>query len=145
MLKPITIEKHIHLPIHLHQLWNLVSRAEGLGSWLNAEVEIEACLGGRFQQIGHFQERDYVLQGRVLAVKAHCDLVIAYRLVTRQDEYWPIYTTLRFVLHGEDGGSQLDILHSGFENLPLSSRNGTYDAFVKAWDEAAARLKESVA
>ena len=57
---------------------------------------------------------------------------------------WPAPTRVTLQLHPAAGGCELDVLHQGFERLPLSACLTVWEAYRRRWREALERLAAAV-
>jgi uncharacterized protein YndB with AHSA1/START domain len=64
-----------------------------------------------------------------------------HRVVLAWEEAgWPAPTRVTLQLHPAAAGCELDVLHQGFERLPLSACLTVWEAYRRRWREALARL-----
>jgi hypothetical protein len=109
------------------------ARVEGEGRgallWLDGTVEEGASAGA-------WRER-----GRTLEITPPRRWVVAWE---RLDAGWPVATRVVLELHPCAGGCELDVLHQGFERLPLSSCLTVWEAYRHRWRTALERLAFAV-
>ncbi|MGH2625176.1 MAG: SRPBCC family protein [Anaerolineales bacterium] len=65
-------------------------------------------------------------------------------LLSWEEPGWPVPTRVTLTLHPAGGGCELDVLHQGFERLPLSTCLTVWEAYRRSWREALARLAVAV-
>jgi hypothetical protein len=58
----------------------------------------------------------------------------------RLDAGWPAATRLAVRLHPTPGGTEVDVLHEGFQRLPLSHCLTVWEAYRRRWRAALERL-----
>jgi uncharacterized protein YndB with AHSA1/START domain len=111
----------------------LVGEGEGGGAALLLEEAAPPWEGGA---AGAWRER-----GRTLEAEPSRRWVLAWE---RLEAGWPVATRVVVTLHATAGGCELDVLHQGFERLPLSSCLTVWEAYRRRWRVALERLAQAV-
>ncbi|HEX5760903.1 MAG TPA: SRPBCC domain-containing protein [Thermoanaerobaculia bacterium] len=66
-------------------------------------------------------------------------------LLSWEETGWRAPTRVTLQLHPAAVGCELDVLHQGFERLPLSTCLTVWEAYRRRWREALARLAAALA
>ena len=132
-MEPLSVIKEVEVGAPIDRVWHFVGTAEGLGRWFEAEVVLEQKAGGHYEERGAHEGVPYLIAGTVVNIDPPRELVVSCRIETTPESTWPIYTTMTFTLKTTDVGTMVKLVHSGFENLPESYREGYLKGFHAGW------------
>jgi uncharacterized protein YndB with AHSA1/START domain len=119
------IEREIHIAAPLQRVWDLITKAEHLGTWFgNAGADVDLKPGGAFALHWNDAASFY---GRVEAVEPPHR--VAYRWLSKRgsrDEPTAANSTLmEFALAADGAGTRLAVVESGFDGLDVSAAERT--------------------
>lgn len=150
----VQLRRRQALPLPVDEAWRWLAETERLAQWLAAAVRREgegvgsplwlegpapvAAPGGA-PGTGSDLWRE---RGRTLAADPPHRWVLAWQ---RLEAGWPVTTRVSLELHPAPSGCELDVLHQGFERLPLSSCLTIWEAYRRRWRLACERLAAAVA
>ena len=143
------IERTIVLRAPRSRVWRALSRAEEFGAWfgmaLEGAFEPGARLTGRMTTPGH--EHSSIL---IAVEQMQPEHLLSYRwhpgAVEPGVDYAHEPTTLvEFHLADVAGGTQLTVVESGFERIPLARRAAAFRENDQGWAEQLANLARYVA
>lgn len=124
----ITRSIDIHAPIE--KVWAAITEPELISQWFGDATEFEAAEGGK----GFFA---WNAHGKFRVVVEHVEPphVLVYRWAHREVDTEPTpqnSTVVRFELAEIDGGTKLDLLETGFEDLsdPQEAHNGNQEGWT---------------
>lgn len=143
------IEKTIVLRASRVRVWQALSRADEFGAWfgvaLDGAFEPGARLTGRMTTPGN---EDKTLEITVEQVQP--EHLLSYRWHPYAFEPGVDYsheptTLVEFRLADVDEGTQLTIVESGFDHIPLARRATAFRMHERGWEEQLARIARHVA
>ncbi len=137
------------LPVAVEEAWRWLVEPERLVEWLAARASLEGTGSAAVLTLeapspvpaatpapGLWRER-----GRTLEWAPPSRWVLAWE---RLEAGWPAATRVVLVIHPAAGGSELDVLHQGFERLPLSVCLTVWESYRHRWRQAFERLAASL-
>jgi uncharacterized protein YndB with AHSA1/START domain len=143
------IEKRVVLRAPRARVWRALSNADEFGRWFGVELEGPFVEGAalRGKVVGHPGYEHVVLE--LTVVKIQPEQYFAYRwhphAVDLNVDYSAEPTTLvEFTLAEAAGGTELTIVESGFDRVPLSRRAEAFRLNDEGWAEQAKRIERYV-
>ena len=129
------IERDVLIGAPVERVWELITRAEHLGTWFaNAGAEIDLRPGGAMSLTW---QRQGTVHGRVETVEPPHRF--AYRWVhtrdTRQEPIPANSTLTEFTLAAEGDGTRVSVVESGFDALDLdeAARAELFASHARGW------------
>lgn len=113
----VQLRRRQALPLPCEEIWPWLVEDEKIARWLPATGERRTT-------------RDSEAPRR---------LVLAW-----EEAGWPAPTRVTLQLHEAAAGCEADVLHQGFERLPLSACLTVWEAYRRRWREALERLAAAV-
>ena len=128
------------------RVWHFLGTEEGLKAWLGPK-EYEPRLNGRVLFVVPEGEDTYHMTGEVKRFDPPRELAFTWREQKVGGEPWPVPTLVSIRLLPADGGTVVQLTHSGFERLPEAIAAREYAGYVRGWERrpAMTRLQELVA
>jgi len=132
------IERTMFLPAPRARIWQLLADSREFGKWFGIEFNgpfiTGALLRGRVTHPGYQHLRveitvERVVPERVLSWRWHPNAVD----VTRDYSAEPT-TLVSFALADSTPGTQLTIVESGFNNIPVDRREVAWSENIKGWN-----------
>jgi uncharacterized protein YndB with AHSA1/START domain len=142
------IERTMFLPAPRARIWKLLSDYREFGKWFGIEFDgpfvTGARLQGRVTHPGYEHLRveitiERVVPERVLSWRWHPNAVD----VTRDYSAEPT-TLVSFSLEDLTSGTQLTVVESGFDNIPVDRREAARSENVKGWNMQVDSLRQYV-
>ncbi len=137
----VQLRRRQALPVAVEEAWGWLVEPLRLVRWLAATARVEGegretvlLLEGTAEGAEEsaasppFRER-----GRTLEIDPPHRWVLAWE---RLDAGWPVTTRVVLHLHPTADGCELDVLHQGFERLPLSTCLTVWEAYRRRWRAA---------
>lgn len=127
------------------RVWHFLGTVEGLQAWLGPKT-YEPRLHGKILFVVSEGEHTYRMTGEVTRFDPPRELAFTWREQKVGEEPWPVPTLVSIRLLPADGGTVVQLTHSGFEALPEAIAAREYAGYVRGWERrpAMARLKELV-
>jgi len=122
------------LPLPPEEAWLWLVEPPRLARWLADDAEVEPGPRGSLALVGAGGVRE---RGTTLEYAPPRRWVLAFE---RLDAGWGAATRLALEIHPRAGGSELDVLQSGFQRLPLSIGLTVWESYRARWRSALARL-----
>ncbi|MFN3280281.1 MAG: GNAT family N-acetyltransferase [Tabrizicola sp.] len=94
------------------QVWSCLTDAHAVRAWLGAHMTLDARPGGGFREVWRDGGREIVTAGRVIEIAPPRRLVLSWA-----DADWPAETHVTLTLEPKDTGTQLRLVHAGWEAL----------------------------
>jgi uncharacterized protein YndB with AHSA1/START domain len=132
------IERTIFLPAPRARVWQVVANYREFGKWFGIEFNGPFVTGARLQgQVthpGYEHVRVEITVERVVPEK-----VLSWRwhpnaVDTTRDYSGEPTTLVSFALEDATSGTQLTVVESGFDNIPVDRREAARHENVKAWN-----------
>jgi uncharacterized protein YndB with AHSA1/START domain len=127
------------LPLAPDETWLWLVEPARLARWLADEAEVEPGPRGSLALAGAGGARE---RGTTIEYAPPRRWVFAFE---RLDAGWGAATRLALEVHPRTGGSELDVLQSGFQRLPLSIGLTVWESYRARWRSALARLAAATA
>ena len=134
------IERKILLKVPRSTVWRVVADAEAFGQWFGVALEGKRFVAGERTQ-GQITFEGYKhLVWDVQVMRVEPQRVFAFRwhpyAIDPKVDYSGEPTTLvQFELEDMDGGTLLQVVESGFDNIPESRRLKAFRMNSRGWDE----------
>ncbi len=130
---PDKIERTLFLPVPIERAWQAISTPVGLSSWFSNRVSFKGEVGSVIQ----FEWDEHgTADGKIEQINP--PTLFAYRWrakgVPETESLQPENSTLvTFSLKKADGGTQLNVVESGFTGLNTAAREANYHGNVAGW------------
>jgi len=125
------------LALPAEEAWRWLTEPEFLRRWLAEEVSAAAEVGG-FLELATKGEA-WRERGETIEVRRPYCWLLSFR---RLDGGWPVATRLRLEIATRPQGSEVSALHTGFQDLQLSTCLTVWEEYRRRWRGALARLAE---
>jgi len=135
---PDRIERSIHLPRPPHEVWPALTTAEGLGAWFGESATIELTPGGAATMTFG---GGMTVEMRVERVEEPTAFAYTWRVPGLPDDD-PRRTYVEFTLEPDLGGTLLRVVETGFAQLPVDTRQATYDSHQEGWERELGELAD---
>lgn len=141
----LAIEMSVEINAPQEKVWAFLASEEGMKAWLGPEV-FSPELGSEVLILVDYGETKYEMSGEVVTLDPPHTLAFTWRQHEIGQEPWPEPTTVTISLEPTPNGTQVSLVHSGFEKLPESYREPEYQSYVEGWKvrNVMARLKEQL-
>ena len=142
------IEKSVQLRAPQSRVWRAITNAEEFGAWFGAKFEdrfVEGAMArGKITIPGYEHMRlelhvDRIEPERHFSYRWH-----PFAIDPAVDYSAEPMTLVEFRLEGADGGTQLSIVESGFDQIPLERRAEAYRMNDGGWEAQARSIEEYV-
>ncbi len=126
------------------EAWRWLAEPALLARWLADEAAVEPGPGGSLAlaSAGEGAGAPYRERGTTIELLPPRRWVLAFE---RLDAGWGASTRLALELHPREGGTELDVLQSGFQRLPLSLCLTAWERYRSRWRAALRRLAAAAA
>ena len=115
------------LPGPPETVWRLLVHPQ---AWWGEHVSLDARVGGQFRETwADDRGRITVTSGTV----GRCEPPALLELSWRDDD-WPASTTVRFTLVAQAAGTDLRLVHEGWDRLPAAGRTALLQAHEAGWN-----------
>jgi len=126
---PDRIERSVELAHPRERVWSALTTPEGLGAWLGDEAAIDLRPGGT----GRMTFATGVsVEMRVERVDEPRVFAFTWRIPGLPDDD-PRRTYVEFTLDAVAAGTRLQVVETGFAQLPDGARRSTYDSHAAGW------------
>lgn len=143
------IEKTVVIKAARSRVWEAIADADQFGTWFGARFEGEFAPGRRVParivdppEYSHL-EWDIIIERvepeRLLSFRWHpggADEDVDYESEPR--------TLVEFILEDVPGGTQLTVIESGFEGIPLDRRARAFESNAEGWEIQVSRVRDYV-
>lgn len=126
MIDAITLE--VRLPTAPEMTWEILTTPAHLQAWFGSHIQLDAKLGGEFRETWSQAGRQIVTQGHVVDFRP--PTTIAW---TWADQDWSVTTSLSLTIHGLEGGSLLQLNHSGWSKFDQALGDELRAAHEAGW------------
>ena len=126
---PDRIERSIELAHAVDTVWAALTTADGLSAWFGEKATIDARPGGTGSMTFGSGLR---VDMRVERVEEPRVFAFTWRIPGLPDDD-PRRTYVEFTLDSVAGGTRLQVVETGFAQLPDDSRRQTYDSHAEGW------------
>jgi uncharacterized protein YndB with AHSA1/START domain len=110
-------------------VWAALTTAEGLGAWVGEKATIDPRPGGAGQMTF---ASGLSVDMRVERVEKPRVFAFTWRIPDLPDED-PRRTYVEFTLEPVPAGTRVQVVESGFAQLPDDTRRNTYDSHAEGW------------
>ena len=135
---PDRIERTVVLRRPPGEVWRALTTAEGLSAWFGQRATIDLRPGGAATMTF---AGGTTVDMRVERVEEPTVFAYTWRLPDLA-EHDPRRTYVEFTLEPYGDGTLLRVVESGFAQLPVDTRRGTYDSHSDGWTRELAELAE---
>lgn len=136
MVFPDRIERSVELSHPPEKVWTALTTAEGLAAWFGEKAVIDLRPGGAGQMTF---AGGLTVDLRVERVEAPTVFAFTWRIPDLPEDD-PRRTYVEFSLEPVSGGTRLQVVETGFAQLPGATRRRTYDSHVEGWARELAEL-----
>ena len=140
MAFPDRIERTVTLARAPREVWQALTTAEGLSAWFGERASIDLRPGG---PAALTFAGGMTVDLRIERVEEPTVFAYTWRLPDLPDED-PRRTYVEFTLEPHGDGTRLRLIETGFAQLPVDTRRGTYDSHSAGWSRELAELEEYV-
>jgi uncharacterized protein YndB with AHSA1/START domain len=133
---PDRIERRVDLAHSPQRVWEALTTAEGLSAWFGEKATIDTRPGGAGQMTF---ESGLSVDMRVERVEEPRVFAFTWRIPDLPDDD-PRRTYVEFTLDPVPGGTRLQVVESGFAQLPEDTRGKSYDSHAEGWGSELADL-----
>ena len=143
------IEKRIFLRASRARVWRALSTASEFSTWFGIQLDGEMVANQPI--IGTLTSKAHAGKKLELQIgKIEPESYLAYRwhpfaLDASVDYSLEPTTLVEFELHDADGGTQLTIRETGFDQIPEARRAAAFKANTGGWDAQAVNIEKHVA
>jgi uncharacterized protein YndB with AHSA1/START domain len=143
------IEKHLFLRAAPARVWRAISDAREFGAWFEVQLQGDFVPGGRIT--GRIRTPGYEhLTMEMFVEKMVPERLFSYRwhpyAIDMKVDYSGEPTTLvEFHLEPQPGGTQLRIVESGFDQIPLARRDEAFRMNEGGWTAQLTNIERHVA
>lgn len=135
---PDRIERSVELAHAREKVWAALTTAEGLSAWFGTAATIDPRPGGAGRMTF---ASGVTVDMRVERVEEPAVFGYTWRLPDMPEDD-PRRTYVEFTLEAVDSGTRLQVIESGFAQLPDNTRAGTYDSHAEGWESELGDLVE---
>lgn len=136
MAFPDRIERTLTLASPPERVWQALTTADGLGAWFGERATIDLRPGGAATMTF---AGGTTVDIRVERVEEPEVFAYTWRLPDLPEDD-PRRTYVEFTLEPIGDGTRLHLVETGFAQLPVDTRQGTYDAHGEGWTRELAEL-----
>jgi uncharacterized protein YndB with AHSA1/START domain len=136
MAFPDRIERTLRLARPPQDVWQALTTAGGLSAWFGREATIDLRPGGAATMTF---DGGMTVDMRVERVEEPAVFAYTWRLPDLPEDD-PRRTYVEFTLEPEGEGTVLRLTESGFAQLPVGTRQATYDSHSEGWTRELAEL-----
>lgn len=129
MAFPDRIERTVSLHRPPHEVWPALTTAEGLSAWFGERATIDPRPGGAATMTF---ATGTTVDMRVERVEEPSVFAYTWRLPNLPEDD-PRRTYVEFTLEPDGEGTLLRVVETGFAQLPVETRQTTYDAHREGW------------
>jgi uncharacterized protein YndB with AHSA1/START domain len=140
MAFPDRIERTVTLPRRPGEVWTALTTADGLGAWFGERATIDLRPGGAATMTF---TGGMTVDMRVERVEEPTVFAYTWRLPDLPESD-PRRTYVEFTLTPDGDGTLLRMVESGFAQLPVDTRDATYDSHEEGWTRELAELASYV-
>jgi len=140
MAFPDRIERTVALSSAPGEVWEALTTAEGLGAWFGERATIDLRPGGAATMTF---AGGTTVEMRVERVEEPTVFAYTWRLPDLPDTD-PRRTYVEFTLEPDGEGTLLHVVESGFAQLPVDTRQSTYDSHSEGWSRELSELAAHV-
>jgi uncharacterized protein YndB with AHSA1/START domain len=126
---PDRIERILDLAHPPAKVWTALTTSEGLSAWFGEQARIDLRPGGAAQMTF---KSGVTVDMRVERVEEPSAFAFTWRL-PNLPEADPRRTYVEFTLQAVGAGTRLQVVETGFAQLPDDSRHTTYDSHAEGW------------
>ena len=136
MAVPDRIERTVRLSRPPREVWRALTTAEGLSAWFGERASIDLRPGGAATMT--FRGGTTV-EMRVERVEEPAVFACTWRLPDLPEDD-PRRTYVEFILEPDGNGTLLRLVETGFAQLPVDTRQETYDSHSRGWSQELSEL-----
>lgn len=136
MAFPDRIERSVTLDRPPHDVWRALTTAEGLSAWFGERATIDLRPGGAASMTF---AGGTTVEMRVERVEEPSVFGYTWRLPDLPEDD-PRRTYVEFTLEPMGDATLLRVVETGFAQLPVETRRGTYDSHSEGWERELGEL-----
>ena len=140
MAFPDRIERTVTLTSAPSDVWRALTTADGLSAWFGERATIDLRPGGAATMTF---AGGMTVEMRIERVEKPTAFAYTWRLPDLPEND-PRRTYVEFTLEPVGDGTLLRVVETGFAQLPLETRQDTYDSHSEGWSRELAELAEHV-
>lgn len=130
-----TITRSIEIKARPATVWSLLASQGGMRQWLNANLEIDLQVGGRYRHISPGPDgTEQLITGHVLEMIPEKRLILSW-FEDGPDTDWVYPIRLSFTLEAIPGGTRVTMVFDGFPGIGKASWPKTYEAYQRGVEE----------
>ena len=138
MAFPDRIERTVRLACPASRVWQALTTSEGLSAWFGERASIDLRPGGAATMTF---AGGLTVEMRVERVEEPTVFAYTWRLPDLPEDD-PRRTYVEFTLEPAGDTTVLHVVETGFAQLPIETRHGTYDSHSEGWSRELAELAE---
>ena len=135
---PDRIDRTVTLTRPPSEVWQALTTADGLSAWFGDRATIDLRPGGAATMTF---AGGTTVDMRVERVEEPTVFAYTWRLPNLPDDD-PRRTYVEFTLEPHPDGTLLRVVETGFAQLPVDTRRGTYESHSDGWSRELAELAE---
>lgn len=136
MAFPDRIERSVTLTRPPGEVWQALTTADGLSAWFGEQASIDLRPGGAATLTF---AGGLTVDLRIERVEEPTVFAYTWQLPDLPEDD-PRRTYVEFTLEPAGAGTALRVVETGFAQLPLDTRRGTYDSHSEGWSRELAEL-----
>ena len=131
----LEIFQEIFIPIPVDQVWNFFIDQNQMKNWFRADkFVIDIWEGGEIEIPLSFDGYECHAIGEIGLVLPKSKFAFVWRERDEFGDEWFNTTTVTLHLEEKDNGTQVKLVHSGFNYLPLEIQQDTLDRYSVYWN-----------
>ncbi|HEU5033530.1 MAG TPA: SRPBCC domain-containing protein [Mycobacteriales bacterium] len=138
MAFPNRIERTVTLTCTPQEVWQALTTSDGLSAWFGERANIDLRPGGAAAMTF---AGGLTVDMRIERVEEPTVFAYTWRLPDLPDDD-PRRTYVEFTLQPDGDGTRLRVVETGFAQLPLDTRQQTYDSHKEGWARELTELVE---
>ena len=138
--KPLIVKLEIHIEATPEKIWQVFSTTQGMQNWLNMQG-YEPRIGGEYRM--HVTDQDGIFDffGEVVTFDPPKVLAFTWTEQEQGKEPWPTHTLVTIQLTPTNTGTQVSLVHSGFDKLPADISAGEHEGHIEGWKRSRALIE----
>ena len=136
MAFPDRIERTVTLTCAPREVWQALTTADGLSAWFGERASIDLRVGGAASMTF---ASGMTVEMRIERVEEPTLFAYTWQLPDLPTDD-PRRTYVEFTLAPDGDGTVLVVVETGFAQLPVDTRHGSYDSHSEGWTRELAEL-----
>lgn len=130
----LEVTQEIMIPAPVNRVWRFLMDAEKMKAWLNADkFVIDMSDGGKIEIPLSFGDEAYLIIGEFSILLREERYTFVWRERDSFGDEWFNCTTVSFNLEGEEKGTCLRLVHTGFQYLPPEMQESIHQRYENFW------------